>query len=140
MTMDRDQPTQIRIQILDAKEEAGAVAGAVSIVRDRVQDVADIGRAQGAEALLVCPAPEEFTSDGIGLVVGARFGQELDDDTVFWRQRRLARDIYHALRVEAVVLDLDAPFDDFLKHIEPMLASPYRDEIGRRDGSAVPGV
>src|ERR1700761_2114523 len=96
----------IRIQLLAAKEEAGAVARAVGIVRDRMQDVAAIGRARGAEALLVCPAPEEFTSDRIGLVIGARFGRELDEDTVFWRQRRLARDIFHALGLEAVVLDL----------------------------------
>jgi hypothetical protein len=124
----------IRIQLLAAKEEAGAVARAVGVVRDRMQDVAAIGRERGAEALLVCPAPEEFTRDGIGLVIGARFGRELDEDAVFWRQRRLARDIFHALRVEAVVLDLDARFDDLLKHIEPILAFPYRDELGRRDG------
>jgi hypothetical protein len=124
----------IRIQLLAAKEEAGAVARAVGIVRDRMQDVAAIGRARGAEALLVCPAPEEFASDRIGLVIGARFGRELDEDTVFWRQRRLARDIFHALGVEAVVLDLDTPFDDLLKHIEPILAFPYRDELGRPDG------
>ena len=123
----------IRIQLLSAKEEAGAVARAVDVVRDRMQDVAAIGRERGAEALLVCPAPEEFSSDGIGLVIGARFERELDEDAVFWRQRRLARDIFHALRVEAVVLDLDAPFDDLLKHIEPILAFPYRDELGRRD-------
>jgi hypothetical protein len=123
----------IRIQLLSAKEEAGAVARAVDVVRDRMQDVAAIGRERGAEALLVCPAPEEFSSDGIGLVIGVRFGRELDEDAVFWRQRRLARDIFHALRVEAVVLDLDAPFDDLLKHIEPILAFPYRDELGRRD-------
>jgi hypothetical protein len=126
--------TNIRIQILDAKEEAGASARAVGAVRDRMQDVAAIGRERGVEALLVCPAPDEFAGDGIGLVIGVRFGRGLDADAVFWRQRRLAKDIFHALRVEAVVLDLDAPFDDFLKHIEPMLASPYRDELGRRDG------
>jgi hypothetical protein len=124
----------IRIQILDAKEDAGAAARAVSVVRDRMQDIAALGRERGAEALLVCPAPDEFASDGIGLVIGARFGRELDEDAVFWRQRGLAKDIFHALRVEAVVLDLDAPFDDLLKHIEPMLAFPYRDELGRRDG------
>jgi hypothetical protein len=124
----------IRIQILDAKEEAGAAARAVSLVSDRIQDVAAIGRERGAEALLVCPAPDEFAGDGFSLVIGARFRRELDEDAVFWRQRRLARDIFHALRVQAVVLDLDAPFDDFLKHIEPMLAFPYRDELGRRNG------
>jgi hypothetical protein len=135
-----DDSRQIRIQILAAREEASAGARAVGVARERLHDLADVGRGQGAEALLVCPAPEEFSSDGVGLVIGARFGQELDEDAVFWRQRRLARDIYHALRVEAVVLDLDAPFDDFLRHIEPMLASPYRDEIGRRDGGTRPDV
>ena len=124
---------KIRIQILDAKEEAGEAARAVGVIRDREQEVAMIGMAQGAEALLVCPAPEEFASDGFGLVIGARFGRELDEDAVFWRQRRLSRDIFHALRVEAVVLNLDAPFDELLKHIEPMLAFPYRDDLGRRD-------
>ena len=140
MTMDRAQPTQIRIQILDAKEEAGAVARAVGVVRDRVQDVAAIGRGQGAEALLVCPAPEEFRNDGIDLVIGARFGQELDDDAVFWRQRNLSREIRHELRVGALVLDLDLSLDDYVKSIEPMLAAPYRDELGRRSGRELPGV
>jgi len=140
MTMDRAQPTQIRIQILDAKEEAGPVARAVGVVRDRVQDVAAIGRGHGAEALLVCPAPEEFTSDGIDLVIGARFGRELDEDTVFWRQRSLAREIRHALRLDALVTDLDRSFDGFVKSIEPMLAAPYRDELGGRDDGAAPQV
>ena len=138
--MDRDQPTQFRIQILDAKEDAGPTARAVGAVRERVQDVAAIGRAQGAEALLVCPAPEEFRSDGIDLVIGARFGQDLDEDTVFWRQRSLAREIRHALRVDALVTDLDRSFDGFVKSIEPMLAVPYRDELGKRDGGAAPQV
>ena len=108
-------------------------------MRDRVRDVAEIGREQGAEALLVCPAPEEFTGDGIDLVVAARFGPELDEEAVFWRQRSLAKDIYHALRIEALVLDLDGPLDDFLRRSSPCSPSPYRDEIGRRDG-AVPGL
>ena len=36
------------------------------------------------------------------------------------------------LRVEAVVVDLDSPLEGFLKHIEPMLAAPYRNELGGR--------
>ena len=135
--MDKDDGKQICIQVLAAKEDTGAGARAVAVARDRVREVTEIGRKQGAEALLVCPAPEEFTGDGIDLVIAARFGAELDEEAVFWRQRSLAKDIYHALRIEALVVDLDGPFDDFLGQIEPMLASPYRDEIGRRDG-AVP--
>ena len=72
-------------------------------------------------------------------MIGARFGQELDEDGVFWRQRDLTREIRHALSVKALVLDLDARLDEFLKHIEPMLVSPYRDEIGGRSG-AIPGI
>jgi hypothetical protein len=87
-----DESKEIRIQILGAKEEAGAGGRAVAVARERLREVADIGRGQGAEALLVCPAPEEFASEGIDLVVGARFGQELDEETVFWRQRSLAGD------------------------------------------------
>src|ERR1700733_14018891 len=102
-----DQP--IRIQILAAKAGTGPAGGAVAVARDRMRDVADIAREQGAEALLVCPAPEESVSDGFALVVAARFGLELDEDTVFWRQRSLSRQIHHTLQVDAVVLDLDAP-------------------------------
>ena len=134
-----DDSRQIRIQILAAREEASAGARAVGVARERLHDLADVGRGQGAEALLVCPAPEEFSSDGVGLVIGARFGQELDDDAAFWRQRDLTREIRHALSVKALVLDLDARLDEFLKHIEPMLVSPYRDEIGSR-GGAMPGI
>jgi hypothetical protein len=67
-------------------------------------------------------------------VVAARLGDELDEDALFWRQHSLADEFHHALKVEALVVDLDAPLGEFLKHVEPMLASPYRDEIGRRDG------
>jgi hypothetical protein len=105
--MDKDDGKQICIQVLAAKEDTGAGGRAVAVVRDRVRDVAEIGREQGAVALLVCPAPEEFSGDGIDLVVAARFGPELDEEAVFWRQRSLANDIYHALRIEALVLDLD---------------------------------
>lgn len=139
--MDTNDVTKIRIQILAAKEEAGAGGRAVGVVRERVKDVAAIARGQGAEALLVCPAPEEFVGEGVELVVAARFGEELDEDTLFWRQHGLADDIHHALKVEALVLDLDGPLGEFLKHVEPMLTFPYRDEIGRRDRSgALPQV
>jgi len=138
--MDTNEDKQIRIQILAAREGAGPGGRAVDIARDRLRDVADLGRNQGAEALLVCPAPEEFTSEGIDLVIGARFGRELDDDAVFWRQRSLAREIRHALRVDALVLDLDLSLDGFVKSIQHMLATPYRDELGRRGGGELPGV
>jgi hypothetical protein len=137
--MATDDGKQIRIQILAANESAGAGGRAIAVARERLRDVGDIGRGQGAEALLVCPAPEEFTSEGVDLVIGARFGAELDEDAVFWRQRSLAREIRHALRVDALVLDLDLSFDGFVKSIEPMLAVPYRDELGRRGDGAVPG-
>ena len=107
---------------------------ALAVVQESQWDIAEIGRELGAEALLLCPAPEELRSDGIDLVVAARFGQELDEDALFWRQHSLADEICHALKVEALVLDLDRPLGDFLNHIEPLLASPYRDELGRRDG------
>ena len=130
----------IRIQILDAKEGTGFGSQGTAVARTLRQDVVEIGRSQGAEALLICPAPEELHSDGIDLVIAARFGQELDEDAVFWRQHSLAREISHTLRVETLVLDLDGPLEGFLKHIGPMLASPYRDEIGRRDDGALPGI
>jgi hypothetical protein len=138
--MDAKDGAQIRIQILAAKEDAGPGGRALGVARERERDLADIGRRQGAEALLVCPAPEGFSSDGIGLVVAARFGHELDEDAVFWRQRSLAREIYEALRIEAMVLDLDSRLDNFLKRIGPMLAFPYSDEIGSRGSGAFPGI
>jgi hypothetical protein len=137
--MDTDDSKNIRIQILEAKQDTGSAGRAVAIARERMREVADIGSSQGAEALLVCPAPEEFTAEGIDLVVGARFGQDLDDETVFWRQRRLAGEIHDALRHRALVLDLDLSLGEFVKSIEPMLAVPYRDEIGRRHGGGVSG-
>jgi hypothetical protein len=139
MNMNTEDEKNFRIQILVAKDTAGRAGRAVAAAGERTRELADIGRAQGAEALLVCPAPEEFSSEGIDLVIGARFGQELDEDAVFWRQRDLTRKIRHALSVKALVLDLDAELDEFLKHIEPMLVSPYRDEIGGR-GGAMPGI
>jgi hypothetical protein len=122
---------QVSIQILAVKEGASQGSRALAVARECLAEITDIGQAQGAEALLLCPAPEEFASEGIDLVVAARFGQELDEDTLFWRH---ADEIRHALKVEALVLDLDRPLGDFLNHIEPLLASPYRDELGRRDG------
>ena len=73
-------------------------------------------------------------------MIGARFGQELDEDAVFWRQRDLTREIRHALRVKALVLDLDLSLDGYVKSIEPLLATPYRDELGRRGGFGPQGL
>jgi len=115
LTMDTDPSKTIRIQILDAREDAGAGGLAVGAAREHIREVAAIGRGLGAEALLVCPAPEEFMSEGIDLVIGARFGQELDVDTMFWRQRSLAGEINDTLRHRALVLDLDRSFDGFVK-------------------------
>lgn len=122
-----------RIQILDTKQEAGAVARSISVMRARVQDIAAIGHEHGAEALLVCPAPEALFGDGIDVVVAARFADALDEETLFWRQHSLADEFHHALKVEALVLDLDRSLDQLLNHIGPLLASPYRDELGRHD-------
>lgn len=127
-------PKQTRIQILDAKQEAGAAARSIGMMRSHAQDVATIGRGQGAEALLVCPAPEELADEGINVVIAARFGDALDKNALFWRQHSLADEFHHALKVEALVLDLDNPLDELLNHIAPLLAAPYQDELGRRDG------
>jgi hypothetical protein len=137
--MDRTEGKTIRIQVLAAKDEAGPGGRAVGMARERIGEIADIARGQGAEALVVCPAPEEFTSEGIELVIGARFAPELDEDTVFWRERSLAREIFEALRFHALVLDLDLSLDGFVKSIEPMLAAPYRGEPGGR-GGRLPGI
>jgi hypothetical protein len=128
--MNRGKPL---IQILATKGESGPRGNAVAVARGHVQGIASIGAAQGCEAVLVCPAPE-LEGDNVELIVAVRFSPELDPDTVFWRQRGLARELYHALRVEALVVDLDGPLG-FLELIEPMLAVPYRDEIGRRCGT-----
>jgi hypothetical protein len=58
----------------------------------------------------------------------------------YWRQRSLCKEFHHGLRLETLVLDLDSRLGDFLKHIEPLLASPYRDEIGGRGDDARPEV
>jgi hypothetical protein len=125
---------QIRIQILDPKQEASDAARSIGMMRSHAQDIATIGRGQGAEALLVCPAPEELADEGIDVVIAARFGDALDENALFWWQHSLADEFHHALSVEALVLDLDNSLDELLNHIEPLLAGPYRDELGRRDG------
>ena len=126
--MNTNQP--IRMQILAANEQAGRGGRAIDLVRQHQQQIADIAHSKGTKAILVCPAPEEYANEGIDIVVAARFGRELAENVLFWRQHSLADAIHHALQVEAVVIDLDAPLNDFLKHIEPMLTSPYRDELG----------
>jgi hypothetical protein len=131
--MNRTEGKAIGIEVLAAKDETGPGGRAVGMARERLGEIADIARGQGAEALVVCPAPEEFTSEGIELVIGARFAPELDEDTVFWRERRFAREIFEALRVHVLVLDLDRSLDGFVKSIEPMLAGPYE---GKPDGPA----
>jgi hypothetical protein len=128
LSMNATQP--IRIQILAANDQAGRGSLAVGLVRQHLPHIADIAQKKGAEAMLVCPAPEDFVDEGIDIVVAARFGRELAEDVVFWRQRSLADAIHHELQVAAMVIDLDGPLDGFLKHIEPLLASPYRDELG----------
>jgi hypothetical protein len=118
----------IRIQLLAAKDDAET--GAIGVVRQRLDELAEIARERGAEALLVCPAAEELAGDGIDVVIGARFAAGLDEDAVFWRQRSLAGDIHQRLRLEALVLDLDRSFDGYVESVEPTLAMPYRDELG----------
>ena len=130
--MATDDDTQIRIQILAASEETGRVGRAIAAIGRCGEDFAAVAGALGAEAVLVCPAPEELAGEGVDVVVAARFAEELDEDAVFWRQRRLTQELHDVLRVDAVVVDLDSPLDGFLKHIEPMLAAPYRNELGAR--------
>jgi hypothetical protein len=128
LSMNATQP--IRIQILAANDQAGRGSLAVGLVRQHLPQITDIAQSKGAKAMLVCPAPEAYASEGIDIVVAARFGRELAQDVVFWRQHSLADAIHHELQISAVVIDLDGPLDGFLKHIEPLLASPYRDELG----------
>jgi hypothetical protein len=133
-----DDQKPIRIQILAAKEDAGPVARAVAVAQQQVEEIAEMAWRQEAEALLVCPAPKEISEEGFNLIVYARFREELDEDTVFWRQRSLGNEFRRGLRLPTLVFDLDTLRTDFLKHIEPLLASPYRDEIGGRGGGARP--
>jgi len=133
-----DESKQTRIQILAAREETGRVGRAIAAIGRCGDDFAAVASSLGAEAVLVCPAPEELAGEGVDIVVAARFAEGLDEETVFERQLQLMQDIHHVLRVEAVVVDLDTPLDEFLEHIEPMLAVPYRNELGSR-GTAVQG-
>jgi hypothetical protein len=102
----------------------------VAVLHDQLDHFAVLGREQGAKALLVCPAAAEFVEEGIDVVIGARFGCDLDDDTVFWRQRSLSSEIGTKLKIHALVLDLDLSLDYYVKSIAEMLANPYRDELG----------
>jgi hypothetical protein len=133
-----EENKQIRIQILAAREETGRVGRAIATIDRCRDDFAAVAGSLSAKAVLVCPAPEELAGEGVDIVVAARFAEELDGETVFERQLQLMQDIHHVLRVEAVVVDLDTPLDEFLEHIEPMLAAPYRNELGIR-GTAVQG-
>ena len=130
----------IPIQILAAKEGASPAGRAVAIAREHLPLIADVARAQRAEALLICPAPDEYVDDGFNLVIAARFGKELDEDAVFWQQLALSNAIHAALRVESTVLNFDGPIEGLLKSIAPLLACPYRDEIGRRGAAGPPSV
>jgi hypothetical protein len=133
-----EESKQVRIQILPAREETGRVGRAITTIGRCRDEFAAVAGSLGAEAVLVCPAPEELAGEGVDIVVAARFAKELDEETVFERQLQLMQDMHHVLRVEAVVMDLDTPLDKFLEHIGPMLAAPYRNELGRR-GTAVQG-
>jgi hypothetical protein len=133
-----EKSKQVRIQILAAREETGRIGRAIAAIGRRGDDFAAVAGSLGAEAVLVCPAPEELAGEGVDIVVAARFAEELDEETVYERQLQLMQGIHHVLRVEAVVVDLDTPLNEFLEHIEPMLAAPYRNELGSR-GSVVQG-
>jgi hypothetical protein len=127
----------IRIQILTPKEEADATAQAVAIARRNHSQLTEVARQHRAEALLVCPAPEGFVEDGFNLAVAMRFEEELDEETAVFRQTDLAIAINRALGVRTVSLDLDN-LGGFLRYIAPLLAAPYRDEIGPRRSPAYP--
>jgi hypothetical protein len=122
-----------RIQILDVRDEEYPATRSIGVIRSHVQEVAAIGRRQGAEAMLVCPAPEQFIDEGIHVVIAARFREAVDEDDLLLRHNTLADEFHHALKVEAVVMDLDRPLDRLLNTIGPLLTVPYRDELGRRD-------
>lgn len=126
------QDVLVRIQILAVKEEAGVTAHAVAAAEKGRAELAAIARQHGASALLVCPAPDGYVEDGFNLVVAARFEELLDEEATVLRELDLSSAIDHALQVRAVPLNLDGPLGRFLDYIDPMLVSPYRDEIGRR--------
>jgi len=132
--MNTEDEKQIRIQILAAREETSPAGRAVAVAQARMPELVAVGRSEGAEALLVCPAPEGLVDEGIDMVVAARFGNELDEEDVFWRQQQLAERLHHELELKALVVSLDGSLG-FVRHIEPMLAVPYRDEIGGRIGT-----
>jgi hypothetical protein len=98
--MNATQP--IRIQILAANDQAGRGNLAVGLVRQHLLQITDIAQSKGAEAMLVCPAPEAYASEGIDIVVAARFGRELAQDVLFWQQHSLADAIHHELQISAV--------------------------------------
>jgi hypothetical protein len=125
------QNIPIPIQILAVNEEAGAIACAVSAAEKGRAQLAQIARLHGAEALLVCPAPNGYVEDGFNLVVASRFAEEPDEEAALLRRLDLSRAIERALKVRVVTFDLNEPLGGFLAYIDPMLAAPYRDEIGR---------
>lgn len=131
-----EESKQVRIQILAAREEASRVGRAIATIGQCRDEFAAVAGSIGTDAVLVCPAPDELAGEGVDIVVAARFAKELDEETVYWRQVQFMQDIHHVLRVEAVVVDLDSPLAEFLEHIEPILAAPYRNELGSR-GTAV---
>jgi hypothetical protein len=128
-----EESKQVRIQILAPREETGRVGRAIAAIGRCRDEFAAVAGSLGAEAVLVCPAPEESAEEGIDIVVAARFAEELDEETIHELQLQLMQDVHDVLGVEAVVVDLDTPLEDLLEHIEPMLAAPYRNELGSRE-------
>jgi hypothetical protein len=122
--------TSVRVQILAVREESGETARAVAAAENARAELTEIARQHGASALLVCPAPDGFVEDGFNLVVAARFAEPLDEEESVMRELDLSLAISRALQVRAVTLDLDGRLGRFLDYIDPMLVSPYRDEIG----------
>jgi hypothetical protein len=129
--MNTENEQRIRIQILAAKEEASPAGRAVAVARARMPELVAVGRSEGVEALLVCPAPDGVVDEGVDMVIAARFGEEFGEEDVFWRQHQLAERLHHELQLKALVVSLDGSLG-FVKRIEGLLAVPYRDEIGAR--------
>ena len=126
------QVIPVRIQILAVKEEAGVTAHAVAAAEKGRTELTEIAGRHGAEALLVCPAPDGFVEDGFDLVVAARFGEPLDEEASVMRELDLSAAISHALRVRAVTLDLDGPVGPFPQ----LYRSDARIALSRRDRPA----
>jgi hypothetical protein len=124
------QDIPVRLQILAVKKEAGPTAHAVAAAEKGRAQLDEIARRHGAQALLVCPAPDGYVEDGFNLVVAARFAEQLDEDATVLRKLDLSRAIDRALHVRTITFNLDEPLGGFLSYIDPMLAAPYRDEIG----------